>query len=177
MAAAGILGTLGALGGSLMGSLSQQSRSPAAGIQKLPRPDTSTAAIAGARDPKTARAARANADAERLVHLLTDDQLLGLLVVFGGLWAAQKIPWSENETTNAALTGVASTAAVLMGLGRAGVGDMTTLLVAGGAGVGSVSGQVAGAIGQLAGQVPRPSEIPAWATMVPFGPAAYTLMR
>lgn len=153
MAAAGILGALGAMGGSLMGAVSQQSRSPGAGVQKIPRPDTSTAAIAQAKDPRTARMARANADAERLTHILTDDQILGLLVVFGGLWAAQKIPWSENDTTNAALTATASTAAVLMGLGRAGVGDLTTMMLAGGAGIGSVSGELGGVASAIAGKV------------------------
>lgn len=170
MPAAGILGALGALGGSLMGAVSQQGRSPAASIPKQPRMDTSTQAIAQAKDPRTARAARSNADAERLLSILTDDQLMGLMVVFGGLWAAQKIPWADNQTTNAALTATASTAAVLMGLGRAGVGDLTTLMLATGAGMGSVSGDVAGAIRNMAGGIPRPSEIPMWQNMLPFGP-------
>jgi hypothetical protein len=170
MPAAGILGALGAMGGSLMGAVSHQGRSPAAAAQKIPRTDTSTAAIAGAKDPRTARMARSNADAERVLALLTDDQLLGLLVVFGGLWAAQKIPWSDNATTNAALTGAASTAAVLMGLGRAGVGDLTTLMLATGAGVGSVSGQISGAISAAAGAVPHSSEVPMWQNMIPGGP-------
>lgn len=151
MPAAGILGALGAVGGSLLGAVSNQSRNPAAGGPRAPRTDTSTAAIATAKDPKAARMARSNADAERILALLTDDQLMGLLVVFGGLWAAQKIPWSENETTNAALTGAASTAAVLMGLGRAGVGDMTTLMLATGAGLGSVAGEISGLAGGSGG--------------------------
>lgn len=143
MPAAGILGALGAVGGSLMGAVSKQTHSPAAA--KAPRTDTSTAAIASAKDPRTARAARSNADAERILALLTDDQLMGLMVLFGGIWAAQKIPWSENEATNAALTATATSAAVLMGLGRAGVGDLTTLMLASGAGIGSVAGEISGA--------------------------------
>jgi hypothetical protein len=79
---------------------------------------------------------------------------MGLLVVFGGLWAAQKIPWSDNEITNTALTGAASTAAVLMGLGRAGVGDMTTLMLATGAGLGSVAGEISGLAGGSVGGTP-----------------------
>lgn len=125
---------LPALGG-LLGAFGSQSRSNAA--PAVPRVDTSTSAIAGARDRKAARLAVSNAERERLLAVLTDPQVMGLLTVFSGLLAANHIPWSADPAKRAALSGVAASSAVLMGLGRAGVGDLTTLAVATGAGVAS----------------------------------------
>lgn len=69
--------------------------------------------------------------------LLTDPQIMGLICVFGGLYAANTIPWSDNPAKRGALSALAGASAVLMGLGRAGVGDLTTLGVATAAGVAS----------------------------------------
>jgi len=116
---------------SVLGGLGNQSRS----LAIVPRhQDTSTAGIALARDAKVAKQARKNAQEERMMALLTDPQIMGILTVFGGVYAANVIPWSENKETRALLASLAASAAVIMGLGRAGVGDMTTLLMAGGAG-------------------------------------------
>ena len=125
----------------LLGAVGNQGRSPAVHMR---HEDTSTQAIALARDRAQTRAAARNAQQERLVALLTDPQVMGMLALFGGLYASQHIPWSENKATNAALKGVATSATVLMALGRAGVGDLTTLAVAGAAGGGSLAGDFAG---------------------------------
>ncbi len=123
---------LTALAGSAMGALGQQSRSAQA-TQRYQ--DQSTLAIATAKDAKTAKAASKNASRERLMAVLMDPQVMGLLTVFGGVFAATKIPWTGNREANARIAGVTAAAAVLMGLGRAGVGDLTTLGVATAAGV------------------------------------------
>lgn len=160
---------LAALGGSALGAFSNQGRSPAA--SRLPRTDTSTLAIAGAKDRKTARLAKRNADAERMLELLTDPQIMGLLTVFGGLYAAQHIPWSGDPGRRSAIAGVAAASAVLMGLGRAGVGDMTTLAVAGGAGLASAGGEGIGSVlsAEIAG-----TDVPAYA-LTPAGGVYYGL--
>lgn len=95
------------------------------------RPDTSTAAIAVA-DPRNRRAAVANAREERLHALLTDPQIMGLLVTIGGVALATNAPFHHNKAVNAQLQALTAAAAVLMGLGRAGVGDLTTLTLAAG---------------------------------------------
>jgi len=118
--------------------LGHQSRSGVAAAP--PRIDTSTAAIVNARDRKTARIARKNAEQERILALISDPQVMGLITVFGGLAAANMIPWSADPGKRNALAGIAAMSAVLMGLGRAGVGDLTTMVVAGGAGAASALG-------------------------------------
>jgi len=119
---------------SVLGGLGNQGRS----LAIVPRhQDTSTAGIALARDAKVAKQARKNASEERLLSLVTDPQVMGLATVLGGLWAANNmtfIPGEENRASNQYVRAAAATAVVLMGLGRAGVGDMTTLAVAGLAG-------------------------------------------
>lgn len=132
-AVAGLAGTaLSGLAG-IGGVLSNQSRAPVSAA--APRTDTSTVALAQARDRRTLRAAERNAQQERLVALLSDPLILGLVTTFLGLWAAPRIPWSREAAANGALAGVAASAAVLMGLGRAGVGDLTTLALAAGGGL------------------------------------------
>ena len=135
--------SLATMAGSLFGGLSNQTRNPTVNIRHQ---DTSTAGIALARDAKTAKEAKKNAQEERLMALLTDPQVMGLLTVFGGLYAANVIPWSQDKTTRALLASLAASASVLMGLGRAGVGDMTTLLMAGGAGAATGLGVTGGEI-------------------------------
>lgn len=142
MAAAAVLGAVGSLVGGLTGAFSQQSRSPAA--VAAPRVDTSTAAIATAPTERAARRAARNAERERMIALVTDPQVMGLLTVIGGLALSTRIPFHEDPMTNARIQGVAATCCVLMGLGRAGVGDITTMMVAGGAGLAVASGESPG---------------------------------
>lgn len=135
MAAAGVAAiapALAMLAGQGIQAVNNQGRAPTATLPA--RVDTSTAAIAGIREPKARRAAYRNAREERLMALITDPQVMGALVTVGGMLVATHLPFSEDRITNARLQGVAAAACVLMGLGRAGVGDITTAAFAAGAG-------------------------------------------
>ncbi len=162
---------LTALAGTALGALGSQSRSALATQRHQ---DQSTLAIAMAKDASTAKAARENADKERLMAILMDPQIMGLLTVFGGVFAATKIPWTGDREANARIAGVAAAAAVLMGLGRAGVGDLTTLGVATAAGVAvGAPGLTPQAIAESLGGART-----GWQQYLPppFGLGAYALM-
>lgn len=122
-----IVSALGALGGIFAGQGRSGGAPPAAPV---PRVDTSTQAIALARDGATARAAARNADKERLYSLLTDPQVLGVACALGGTLLAANMQFHANRTVNGQLRGLTAGSCMLMGLGRAGVGDMTSLSVA-----------------------------------------------
>jgi len=151
MAAGGIAAAGSALAG-LASAFGNQSR--AGSGQAGSRQDSSTAALALARDPKHARELRKNARDERMLALVLDPQVMGLLVTFGGLAAASRIPFHPDPATNARVQGLAAAAAVLMGLGRAGVGDLTTLTMAAGAGA------VVGTSGSDFGTIEGPGGFP-----------------
>lgn len=130
------------IAGALLGGFGQKSGSTTL-VQR--RDDASTAALAVTRDPKIARLALKNAREERAYALLTDPQVLGAITVIGGILLAANVPFHHDPKTNAALQGIAATSAVLMGLGRAGCGDLTTLSIAGGTGaILALSGQDTG---------------------------------
>lgn len=168
MAALGAIGS--ALGG--VGSmLSQQSHSPAAQVQR--HVDTSTAAIAAAgHDKKLRRELAKNAREERLVAILTDPQVMGALVTIGGLVASSRIPFHPDPVTNARLRGVSAASCVLMGLGRAGVGDMTTLAFAAAAGV-TLGASGGSGIDNLFPTIPG-TDIPAYA-LTPAGGTVWAI--
>ena len=127
MGAGGVAAATAAIS-ALGGVFANQGRSPAS---QTPRHvDTSTAAIAGARDKKERKALLKNAREERLVGILTDPQVMGALVVVGGLMASSHLPFHQDPATNARIRGLAGASCVLMGLGRAGVGDLTSIGVA-----------------------------------------------
>lgn len=86
---------------------------------------------------------------QRLYNLLLQPEVLGLLITFGGMFAANKIPFSSKKAENEALQAVAVTASVLLGLGYAGIGDLTTLIIALGAGGISALGGFGGGNGGL----------------------------
>lgn len=172
MAGAAVVSAIGGVLGGLANAFSNQSRLPGASAgPPSARVDTSTAAIVAAADPKTRRAAVRNAREERLYALLTDPQVMGALVVVGGLLASSRIPFHEDPVTNARLQGIAGGACVLMGLGRAGVGDMTSLAFAGGAGL------ALGTSEGLGGQIPEQLQIPLLAGISPPGAVALALKQ
>lgn len=107
-------------------------------VSRPSMPESATATIALAKDRKQAKLALDNAREERLMYLLTQPEVIGWLVTIGGIAASQTIPFSSNKGVNEMIQGTATTASVLMGLGHAGVGDLTTAVVAGLAGVASV---------------------------------------
>lgn len=122
---------------SLLGGFGSKGAAPA-GRQ---REDTSTPALALAKDLQLARLALKNAREERAYAVLTDPLVLGTLVTIGGVLVAANLPFHSDPKVNLGLQGVAASSAVLMGLGRAGCGDMTTLAMAAGtAGILALSG-------------------------------------
>lgn len=179
MAAPAVLAGLGAAAGALGGLFSKQSHSPAALVQTTQRTDTSTAAIAGAKDARAARILLRNAREERMYSLLTDPQLLGTLVTLGGLAVSCRLPFHDNPQINPRIQGIAAASCVLMGLGRAGVGDMTTLTMAGitGATVGAAP-EISGA-GQILGREIIPGTgVPLYALVGgPVGQLAWSISR
>lgn len=130
----------------ILGALSNQSRSR----RDLDRPTVESAipAISSA-DKKRLRKISKEADKERLYNLVTQPEVLGLLITLTGIMASQRMPFSDDPQQNEALKAVATSASVLMGLGYAGVGDLTTMIVALGAGGGSLIGSVLPGSGDL----------------------------
>lgn len=145
----------------LVGAFGGQSRSPVASTAV--RVDTSTPAIAIAGSDKLAKKAAQNADKERIMAILTDPLYGSILALLIGIYAAENIPWSEDETRRRLLRGLALSGVALTALGRAGVGDLTTAGVAAGAGISGLMGDGGGG---LAGSVSDFLTSP----LVPFGP-------
>ncbi len=133
--------------GSVLGAFGSQSHTGAPAYN--PRQDTSTLAIATSTTDKRARAARKNADRERLQAILQDPAVLGILSMMAGIYIAQNIPWSGDPIRRDALARVMTASVVLMSLGRAGVGDLTTLTMAGVAGVAGGTGGAEGLLEPL----------------------------
>lgn len=77
------------------------------------------------------REKRKTAREDRLMRLVADPQVLGLVTLLGGLYAAQRIPFSEDATRNDLLKGLATTGVVLAALGRSGIGGWPALTAAG----------------------------------------------
>jgi len=118
------LGTIATIGAAL-GKQTRGERAP-----RPAAPATSTALIVASPNTKTAKLALKNAREERLLYVLTQPEIVGLATVFAGLFLANKLPFSEHEPQNSAIQGVAATTSILMGLGHAGVGDLTSLTMA-----------------------------------------------
>jgi hypothetical protein len=76
----------------------------------------------------------------RALALITDPQIIGLITLLGGLYVAQRIPYSDDETQNNTLKGIATGGVVLMSISRAGVGGWPALVAAGLSGVASTEG-------------------------------------
>jgi len=128
----------------IAGAFSNQSRTSA--MVDRPRVESALPAILAADKKKLKKIAR-EADKERLYNLLTQPEVIGLLITLGGIMASQNLPFSGDPEKNEALKATATTASVLLGLGYAGVGDLTTLIIALGAGGGSLIGSVLGSSG------------------------------
>lgn len=105
---------------------------------------SSTAIVATAKDRKTANMIRKEADKERLFAFISQPEIMGLAITFGGVYLANKIRFSHNEAQNDLLQGILTTASVLEGCGHAGVGDMSSLSLAISAGGASVLGSIVG---------------------------------
>lgn len=138
--------------------LSNQSRSGDKFRGSRPQLESQTAIIASV-DKKRLKEVKKQADKERLYNLLTQPEVMGLGIIFGGIIASQYLPFSPDPVTNAGLKSLATTSSVLVGLGHAGVGDLTTLLIAGGSGVFSLFGDLGvGKAGGFAGKAASMAE-------------------
>jgi len=125
-------------GTALLGAFSNQSRSRV----DTNRPDfTSSLPALAAADKKQFRKLKSVADQERIYQLLMQPEVLGFLMAFGGLIAANRIRFSSDNEANMLLQGVASAMSVGMGSGYAGVGDLTSFALASMAGGATVVGQ------------------------------------
>jgi hypothetical protein len=85
------------------------------------------------------REKRKTAREERMMNFITDPQMMGLITLLGGLYVSQRIPYSDDETRNDLLRGIATSGVVLAALSRAGLGGWQALAaasVAGGTGGG-----------------------------------------
>jgi len=130
---------LAALGG-LFGNQSRRT------VERQPMP-SAIEAMTVAKDTRHLNKIRKQAREERLLSMLNQPEVLGFLMAFGGFYAANNIPFASgvgNEAKNALLQGIASTMAVAMGMGYAGVGDLTGLSVATAAGGASIFGSLLG---------------------------------
>jgi hypothetical protein len=86
---------------------------------------------------KLEREKRASAREVRMLQVLADPQIVGLATLLGGLYLAQRIPFSEDETRNDLLRGLATSGVILAALSRAGLGGWQALAAsAAGGGVG-----------------------------------------
>lgn len=119
----------------LAGAFSGQTRRDPPQRAQIP---SATGAIAMAKDKKTAKLAAKNAREERIWNLLSQPEVLGWMMTIGGILAVQNIPFNSDRAINEMLQGAATSATVIMGMGHAGVGDLTTSIIAGLAGVASI---------------------------------------
>jgi len=125
----------------LAGAFSNQSRTRGESARPVME---SALPVLSAAEKKRLKKLQKEADKERIYNLLMQPEVLGLLITFSGMVAAQHIPFSGEKTANEALQATATMASVLLGLGYAGVGDLTTMIVALGAGSGSLVGSLVG---------------------------------
>lgn len=133
LAAAGsaAIGAGSSLAGSLRGQSHKEVSRPAS-MSVLP-------VLAQAPDMKRAKYISKQADKERLLAFISQPEILGLIMTLGGIYASQKITFSDNKAVNEGIQATATSASVLIGLGHAGVGDLTTAIIAGLAGITSMA--------------------------------------
>lgn len=129
-----------AAGSALLSAFGSQSHRQ---VDRQPMP-TALTVIGTVKDNKTAKRISREADKERLYALLSQPEILGLVMTFAGVVMANKIPFSSNEAENDLLQGIMTTASVLIGCGYAGVGDLATLSLAISSGGASVLGSLVG---------------------------------
>lgn len=134
-----------AAGGSALSGLLSALGSQGSRRSEVTRPTMESALpVIAAADKKKLKKILKEADKERLYTLLMQPEVMGLMITLGGIYAANHIPFGSNPAETEALQSIAVTASVLLGLGYAGVGDLTTLIVALGAGGFSLLGGVGG---------------------------------
>lgn len=98
--------------------------------------------VSGARTKKEKDKILSAAREERLWDLVTQPEVIGFAMTIGGIYASQKIRFvpktpEGSDIPNEGIQAIATMTSVLLGLGHAGVGDITTATIAGLAGVAS----------------------------------------
>jgi len=139
-----------AIAGTIGGLFGNQTR------REISRPQIQsvTPALMGQTDKKTQKQILKAAREERIYNLFMQPEVMGLVLTFAGVLAANKIPFSSNEAENNLLQGIMTTTSVVMGCGYAGVGDLTSLslgISAGGASI--LSGLVGDVIDDAGGSL------------------------
>lgn len=128
----------------LLGAFSNQSkREP----KERPMVQSALPSLSAAPNTRVANKIAKEAREERLYNLLAQPEVLGMVMALGGLILANNVPFSADDEKNALLQSVASTMSVAMGMGYAGVGDLTSLAVAVAAGASSLMGGFIGVDG------------------------------
>lgn len=158
---------IGAAAGTLLGAFSGQSRRDT--DKARPQYSSAAPAMAAAKDSRTANKIAKEAAQERFYTLLSQPEVLGYLMALGGLIISNKIPFSDDHEKNTVLQAISSTMTVAMGMGFAGVGDLTSLSVAMAAGGGSLIGGLV----DLNVDLPNVSDI--WDKLNPLSPIAHLI--
>lgn len=147
MATAAVTGALSGIGS----ALASQRRNMAPAGDRRPVIESSLPVLMAA-DKRQYSKLRRQAEAERLYNLLMQPEVLGLVITLTGIVVANNIPLSGDPGRNAALRSIATTASVLLGLGYAGIGDLTTLIIAASSGGVSLAGtDITDIVGPLPG--------------------------
>jgi len=122
--------------------LGAQSRLPA-------RPDrqnfqSALPSMVAAGDTKTRKAIRDEAFQERIYTILSQPEVMAMVMGLAGIVVANRIPYTPNAEANTLLASTATIMVVCMACGYAGVGDLTSLAIALMAGGGSFFGTLFG---------------------------------
>jgi len=121
----------------ILGAFSGQSRNT---IAQRPIIPSAIEPMAHAKDRRTANRLSKQAREERLLAILAQPEVMGFLLTFVGMIASNKITFSDDKEKNAFLQAIGTLVSVALGMGYAGVGDLTGLSVAITAGGGSLIG-------------------------------------
>ena len=81
------------------------------------------------------KAKRKNLQQEAVLRIVESSELPKYIGLFGAVYLANTIPWSKDPDTTKTMSALMTTCAILVGLGKAGVGDNTTTAVAAAAGI------------------------------------------
>jgi len=79
---------------------------------------------------KRERSRRKTLTQQEVFKIVQESQLPIYLGMFGAIYLAKTVKWSDDEGARNAMAALFSACAILVGLGKAGVGDQTTKEVA-----------------------------------------------
>lgn len=132
--------------------------------------------VLAAVDKKKFTKLKKEANNERIYNFLMQPEVLGLAITLGGMYMSNKIRFAKDNIANAALQSTATTTSVLLGLGYAGVGDLTTAAIAVTAGGASLFGPLLGDVGEVTGDILGTFDPTKWENWIP-GYNLYNLLK